>query len=175
MALFVSPFNTQHMANITPSPVQQAELNQKLDPVVKELSDMLGVPNVLHPGRKRPVIQAREFFFRYATTRYELTRHQLGWYTGKDHSSVTHALRSFENLSSTDKSYRAHYASIATRLDGILNNNPDESLRDFLARYARSATLTQVERIFMHIMDTTIKVTDMIARPEDETIKQLNK
>lgn len=150
------------MAVRTPSKTRQALLNAMLTPVINELQEMFQIENILERNRTTNFVKARTFFFRYCTTRYKLTRNDLGWFTGRDHASVTHALQTFRNISSYDRVYVDEYTSISTRLDGILNNEPDETLRDFLAEYIRAAPLSKVEEIYIYMINYEPGIMDSL-------------
>jgi pyruvate dehydrogenase complex dehydrogenase (E1) component len=150
------------MANRIPSKTRQALLNAMLTPVVNEIQEMFQIENIMDRSRTADYVKARTFFYRYCTTRYRLTRNDLGWYTGRDHASVTHGLQSFSNISSYDRIYVDEYTSISTRLDGILNNDPDETLRDFLAQYIRAAPLSKVEEIYIYMINYEPGIMDSL-------------
>lgn len=150
------------MANRTPSKTRQALLNAMLTPVVNEIQEMFQIENIMDRSRTAEYVKARTFFYRYCTTRYRLTRNDLGWYTGRDHASVTHGLQSFANISSYDRIYVDEYTSISSRLDGILNNEPDETLRDFLAQYIRAAPLSKVEEIYIYMINYEPGIMDSL-------------
>lgn len=150
------------MAVRIPSKTRQALLNTLLNPVINEIQEISQIPNILERNREQNHVKARTFFYRYATTRYKLTRNDLGWFTGRDHASVTHALQTFRNISSYDKIYVEEYTSISTRLDGILNNEPDETLRDFLTQYIRAAPLSKVEEIYVYMINYEPGIMDSL-------------
>lgn len=150
------------MAVRTPSKTRQALLNTLLNPVINEIQEMSQISNILERNREQNYVKARTFFYRYATTRYKLTRNDLGWFTGRDHASVTHSLQTFRNISSYDQIYAEEYTSISTRLDGILNNEPDETLRDFLTQYIRSAPLSKVEEIYVYMINYEPGIMDSL-------------
>ena len=158
------------MAIRIPSTTRQALLNAMLTPVINEISEMFQIENMLERNRSQNYVKARTFFFRYATTRYKLTRNDLGWFTGRDHASVTHGLRTFSNISSWDRCYTAEYRSVTERLDGILNIEPDETIRDFLVEYIRSAPLSKVEEIYIYMITYEPGIMDTI-----EMISETNK
>ena len=83
------------MAKESPSKVTQILIRQMLDPVKNEMQEMFGIDDMMKRVRQKNYVKARTFFYRYATTRYKLTRNNLGWYSDRDHASVTHALKSF--------------------------------------------------------------------------------
>lgn len=137
------------MAKESPSKVTQILIRQMLDPVKNEMQEMFGIDDMMKRVRQKNYVKARTFFYRYATTRYKLTRNNLGWYTDRDHASVTHALKSFSDITSYDKIFASEYTAIADRLDTMLNNDPDEKIRDFLVDYIRMCPLSRVEEIFV--------------------------
>lgn len=144
------PFlNHTHMAKNAPSKIQQILIRQMLDPVKNEMQEMFGIDDLMKRIREKNYVKARTFFYRYATTRYKLTREKLGWYSNRDHASVSYALKSFSDITSYDKLFATEYTSIADRLDTMLNNDPDEKVRDFLVDYIRMCPLSRVEEIFV--------------------------
>jgi len=151
------------MAITIPTKTRQALLKAMLTPVVNEINEMFKINNILDRNRTADYVKARTFFFRYCTTRYKLTRNDLGWFTGRDHASVTHGLQTFSNISSYDRIYVDEYTSISTRLDGILNNEPDETLRDFLTEYIRAAPLSKVEEIYIYMINYEPGIMDSLA------------
>lgn len=159
------------MAVRIPTKTRQALLNALLNPVVNEVNEIFSINNILERNRTAAYVKARTFLFRYCTTRYKLTRNDLGWFTGRDHASVTHALTSFANITSYDRMYTDEYTSMAERLDGILNNEPDETLRDFLVDYIRMAPLSKVENIYIYMINHEPGIMDSLETIiEDQTI-----
>jgi hypothetical protein len=150
------------MAVRIPTKTRQALLNALLQPALNEINEIFGVENILIRNRTSRFVKARTFFFRYCTTRYKLTRNDLGWFTGRDHASVTHSLTTFANITSYDRLYTDEYTSIAERLDGILNNEPDETLRDFLIDYIRMAPLSKVENIYIYMINHEPGIMDSL-------------
>ena len=137
------------MAKEAPSKVKQILIRQMLDPVKNELQEMFGIDNMMIRRKFKNHVKARTFFYRYATTRYKLTRNNLGWYSNRDHASVSYALKQFANQTSYDKVFSSEYTAIADRLDTMLNNDPDEKVRDFLVEYIRMCPLSRVDEIFV--------------------------
>tara|TARA_R110002050_G_scaffold69412_1_gene150070 strand:+ start:2064 stop:2558 length:495 start_codon:yes stop_codon:yes gene_type:complete len=137
-----------------PSIAKQIRINETLNPLKRELQNMINVESIFDRTRRRSFVVARQFFYKYAKSKYGLTYDELGWYSGRDHASVLHSIKTFDNEVSYNKDLLSKYNGISAQLEGILRAEDlsQETVRDFVITYCQDQPFSVVEKIYEHIV-----------------------
>lgn len=102
--------------------------------VVEELQDILlgdlGI-DIFNPTRVRHIVEGRFMYYKILRDHYNFSLNQIGATIQKDHASVLHGLKQFENLFQYDRFFKEKFVKFEEICDkrlGILANPYDKYL-----------------------------------------------
>lgn len=102
--------------------------------IVNELKDIIEKDlriDIDNPSRVRPIVEARFMYYHILHKYYNFSLNQIGATVNKDHATVLHGLRQFENLYEFDSFFKEKFVSFELLVDkklGILANPYDKYL-----------------------------------------------
>ena len=103
-------------------------LKQILDQYVQTMLKVDGI-DVREKGRKRPKVDLVKIFCFHANHNLQLSLTKIGEYLKRDHATVLHACRKYDELYFSDKDFREKadfYIEIFKGIDGLDNLEPNK-------------------------------------------------
>ena len=158
-----NPIIEKHMREIL--------LKQILDQYVQTMLKVDGI-DVREKGRKRPKVDLVKIFCFHANHNLDLSLTRIGEYLNRDHATVLHACRKYDELYFSDKDFREKadfYIEIFKGIDGLDNLEPN---KDALFEIIPLLSEASRGRVLKWIMQTelVIKYPEAIKVYEEETI-----
>ena len=144
---------------------------QILDQYVQTMLKRDGI-DVREKGRKRPKVDLVKIFCFHANHNLQLSFTRIGEYLNRDHATVLHACRKYDELYFSDKDFREKadfYIEIFKGIDGLDNLEPN---KDALFEIIPLLSEASRGRVLKWIMQTelVIKYPEAIKVYEEETI-----
>lgn len=139
------------------------EMDVNLKRIQLELNDMFNI-DIMEKNRSVDYVTAREFFVRYVSGRFQkYSTSQIGAYMGRDHATVLHARRKFEDHSFADESYREKAHHIFLKLDLIMNQELTmQPIRDQIINYVRELDAYGIEQLWDLLLKDTPNLVDLM-------------
>ena len=146
-------------------------LKQILDQYVQTMLKVDGI-DVREKGRKRPKVDLVKIFCFHANHNLQLSLTRIGEYLKRDHATILHACRKYDELYFSDKDFREKadfYIEIFKGIDGLDNLEPN---KDALFEIIPLLSEASRGRVLKWIMQTelVIKYPEAIKVYEEETI-----
>ena len=88
----------------------------QLDAVVKTVNAVTGA-DLMAQNRIRENVDARCIFYKIARDIFNLSLTKIAKYMGKNHATILHGLKQFENFYPVDKNLRKTYQASVSMLD----------------------------------------------------------
>lgn len=139
------------------------EMDINLKRVQLELNDMFGI-DIMAKNRSIDYVTAREYFVRYVSGRFQrYSTSQIGAYMNKDHATILHARKKFEDHSFIDESYREKAHHIFLKLDLIMNQELTmQPIKDQIINYVRQLDALAVKQLWDLLLDDTPNLIDLM-------------
>ena len=151
--------------------MREIYLNQVLDQYVQTILKEGGI-DVREKGRKRPKVDLVKIFCFHANHNLQLSFTRIGEYLKRDHATVLHACRKYDELYFSDKDFREKadfYIEIFKGIDGLDNLEPNKDALFEIIPLLSEATRGKVLKWIMQT-ELVIKYPEAIEVYEEETI-----
>tara|TARA_R110002153_G_scaffold91003_1_gene221822 strand:+ start:550 stop:1041 length:492 start_codon:yes stop_codon:yes gene_type:complete len=151
--------------------MREIYLNQVLDQYVQTILKVDGI-DVREKGRKRPKVDLVKIFCFHANHNLQLSSTRIGEYLKRDHATVLHACRKYDELYFSDKDFREKadfYIEIFKGIDGLDNLEPNKDALFEIIPLLSEATRGKVLKWIMQT-ELVIKYPEAIEVYEEETI-----
>ena len=151
--------------------MRETLLVQILDQYVQTMLKVDGI-DVREKGRKRPKVDLVKIFCFHANYNLQLSFTKIGEYLNRDHATVLHACKKYDELYFSDKKFRKKsdfYIEVFKGIDGLDNLEPN---KDALFEIIPLLSEPFRGRVLKFIMqnELVIKYPEAIEVYEEETI-----
>jgi len=139
------------------------EMDINLKRIQLELNDMFDI-DIMAKNRSIEYVTAREYFIRYVSGRFQkYSTSQIGAYMNRDHATILHARRKFEDHSFADEAYREKAHHIFLKLDLIMNQELTmQPIRDQIINYVRQLDALAIKQLWDLLLNDTPNLIDLM-------------